>query len=107
VQNCAPVNITAAAPSKRSGKDDLARMKRDQAAFNTLPNMFVGNIDGGGASGGYPHCGTSANTNLIFPDPGASVDQFNTDELSVRVGQTGQCAGSDSTLTNYGSVGVQ
>jgi LysM repeat protein len=68
--------------------------------------MFVGNIDGGGASGGYPHCGTTANTSLIFPDPGGSVDQFNTNELSVRVGPTGQCTVS-GTLTNYGSVGVQ
>jgi hypothetical protein len=69
--------------------------------------MFVGNIGGGGAAGGYPHCGTNANTNLIFPDPGASVDQFNTDELSIRVGPTGQCAGTGSTLSNYGSVGLQ
>jgi hypothetical protein len=69
--------------------------------------MFVGNIDGGGAAGGYPHCGPAANMTLIFPDPGASVDQFDTDDLSIRAGPTGQCAGSGSTLSNYGTVGLQ
>jgi hypothetical protein len=55
--NCAPLTVTGSAGSK-----DF---------MNTLPDMFQGNIFGPNG------CGTKADTDLQFPDPGTDVDQFN------------------------------
>ncbi|PTB58226.1 lytic polysaccharide monooxygenase [Trichoderma harzianum CBS 226.95] len=55
--NCAPLSVTGSGGSK----DFL----------NTLPDMFEGNIFGPGG------CGTASDTDLLFPNPGNDVDQFN------------------------------
>ncbi|KAG4440590.1 hypothetical protein IFR05_003907 [Cadophora sp. M221] len=70
--NCAPITITSGS-TKRSDENELeARnvtqlMERDQAAFSALPDMFVANINNG--------CGTQDSTDLLFPNPGDSVEQ--------------------------------
>jgi hypothetical protein len=72
--NCAPIMITAGS-SKRGDEDELmARnitqlMERDQAAFNSLPDMFVANIP-------VTECTTTEGTDLLFPNLGDSVDYF-------------------------------
>lgn len=69
--NCAPVTITGS-KSKRSEDELMARnvtqlLERDTAAYNALPDMFVANIGTG--------CGTQDSTDLLFPNPGNSVEQ--------------------------------
>jgi hypothetical protein len=72
--NCAPIAITAPA-SKRSDEDELMARnitqlrERDQAAFNSLPDMFVANIP-------TQNCITTEGTDLLFPNLGDSVDYF-------------------------------
>lgn len=53
--NCAPLEVTGSGGSK--------------SHLDTLPDMFVANVGG--------ECGTAADTDLLFPDPGADIDQFN------------------------------
>ncbi|KAI9722981.1 MAG: hypothetical protein M1812_001430 [Candelaria pacifica] len=60
--NCAPISITGAT-SKRAR---FTPYKRDQASFNALPDMFVANIP-------TTVCQTETG-NLLFPDPGKSVE---------------------------------
>jgi hypothetical protein len=87
--NCAPIAITAAS-TKRSDEEELmARnvtqlMERDQAAFNALPDMFTANIGNG--------CGTVSSTDLIFPDPGESVESLGLQTSSALAAPTGNCA---------------
>ncbi|ATZ51833.1 hypothetical protein BCIN_07g03980 [Botrytis cinerea B05.10] len=76
--NCAPVTLTGGS-SKRS---DL--IARDQAAFNALPDMFTANIDNGG-------CSTKDSTDLVFPNPGDSVD-YDEGSTTATAGPTGSCA---------------
>jgi len=70
--NCAPITITSGS-SKRSedveieARNTTQLMERDQAAFSALPDMFVANIKNG--------CGTQDSTDLLFPNPGDSVEQ--------------------------------
>lgn len=67
--NCAPITLTGG--NARRGEDVLeARnatqlVERDQAAFSALPNMFKANIG---------NCVTKEGINLLFPNPGASVE---------------------------------
>jgi hypothetical protein len=69
--NCAPITLTASS-SKRS-EDDLTDgnytmlMERDTTAYNALPDMFTANINNG--------CATISDTDLLFPNPGDSVEQ--------------------------------
>ncbi|KAH8797165.1 glycoside hydrolase [Xylogone sp. PMI_703] len=75
--NCAPITLTG-----RTGSSSLGRRSkgssnaapqlicRDQAAYETLPDMFVANIDNG--------CGTLDSTDLKFPDPGDSLELLGT-----------------------------
>ncbi|TEY83181.1 hypothetical protein BOTCAL_0025g00260 [Botryotinia calthae] len=76
--NCAPVTLTGGS-SKRS---DL--IARDQAAFNALPDMFTANIDNGG-------CSTKDSTDLVFPNPGDSVE-YDEGSTTATAGPTGSCA---------------
>ncbi|KAF8847900.1 hypothetical protein BDZ45DRAFT_306588 [Acephala macrosclerotiorum] len=88
--NCAPVSLTASS-SKRSDEDELmARnytmlMERDTAAFNALPDMFVANINNG--------CGTQDSTDLLFPNPGDSVEQDGTATSTALATPTGTGCG--------------
>ncbi|UKZ72588.1 hypothetical protein TrVFT333_000220 [Trichoderma virens FT-333] len=66
--NCAPLTVTGSGGSK----DFL----------NTLPDMFEANIFGPNG------CGTKADTDLLFPNPGNDVDQFN-GATSAFLGPTG------------------
>ncbi|QSZ33893.1 hypothetical protein DSL72_005467 [Monilinia vaccinii-corymbosi] len=59
--NCAPVTISGSNSTKRS---DL--VERDQAAFSALPDMFVANVGNG--------CGTAESFDVVFPNPGDSVE---------------------------------
>ncbi|KAH8805972.1 hypothetical protein F5884DRAFT_467234 [Xylogone sp. PMI_703] len=87
--NCAPVSITAGS-SKRSPEDEelmarnvTALMERDQAAYDALPDMFVANIGNG--------CGTQDSTDLLFPNPGDSVEQDGLQTSSALAKPTGNC----------------
>ncbi|RDW81898.1 hypothetical protein BP6252_03010 [Coleophoma cylindrospora] len=75
--NCAPVSLTSSS-SKRS-----ELVERDQAAFNALPDMFVANIDNG--------CTTVDSTDLIFPNPGDSLEMDGTATSTALHAPTGTC----------------
>lgn len=64
--NCAPVTVTGGAPN--------------QDAFNKLPDMFVGNIHA--KNGVYDNtagsCTVKESTDLMFPEPGLSVQTIGT-----------------------------
>lgn len=102
--NCAPVTITAAA-GKRSTEDEelMARnitqlMERDQTAFNALPNMFTANIGNG--------CGTADSTDVLFPNPGDSVEQLGLATSSALAKPTGaSCAAAVAGAASGGSSG--
>jgi hypothetical protein len=80
--NCAPISITAGSSSKRSAEME----QRDTAAYNALPNMFVANIGNG--------CGTVDSTDVLFPDPGDSVEQDGLQTSSALSTLTGSSCGS-------------
>jgi len=87
--NCAPITITAASTKRSEEEELMARnvtqlMERDQAAFNALPDMFTANIGNG--------CGTVSSTDLIFPDPGESVESLGLQTSSALAAPTGNCA---------------
>jgi hypothetical protein len=69
--NCGPINLTGGS-SKRDEileeRNTTELIARDQAAFNALPDMFVANVGNG--------CGTVETTDLIFPQPGDSVEKL-------------------------------
>ncbi|TGO08449.1 hypothetical protein BTUL_0209g00150 [Botrytis tulipae] len=76
--NCAPVTLTGGS-SKRS---DL--IARDQAAFSALPDMFTANIGNG--------CGTADSKDVVFPNPGDSVEYDGGSTASATAAPTGSCA---------------
>ncbi|KAH8649689.1 hypothetical protein BGZ60DRAFT_389473 [Tricladium varicosporioides] len=96
--NCAPVTFTAAT-SKRDEEDELTGqnstqiVQRDTAAFNALPNMFVANIKNVGADS----CGTVDSKDVIFPNPGDSVETLAGSTTSDLKAPTGCTAGSGAT----------
>jgi hypothetical protein len=68
--NCAPISITGS--NKRRDEDVLEARNatleaRDLSAYNALPDMFTANIDNDG-------CKTTEPLNLVFPNPGSSVE---------------------------------
>lgn len=77
--NCAPISITGGT-SKRTA--DMVR--RDTAAFDALPDMFVANIGNG--------CGTVDSTDVLFPNPGDSVAKEGQATASALSTPTGSCA---------------
>ncbi|KAK0123781.1 hypothetical protein ONS95_008782 [Cadophora gregata] len=98
--NCAPITLTAGS-SKRSDENELeARnatqlMERDQAAYSSLPDMFIANINNG--------CGTQDSTDLIFPNPGDSLEldgQATSKALATPTGAScGKAVGGGATPT--------
>lgn len=74
--NCGPIDITGSSSKRSEEEDILVRdiaqlMERDQAAYNALPSMFTANIMNIGTDG----CKTLEGVDILFPLPGASVDQ--------------------------------
>ena len=72
--NCAPIVVTGGANKARDLDDEPAY--NSSASFELtardvdLPDMFLANI--GSVSGG---CGTTESTDVLFPDPGKSVQK--------------------------------
>ncbi|KAI9748277.1 MAG: hypothetical protein M4579_007266 [Chaenotheca gracillima] len=64
--NCAPVTFTGGKSKRNESMVEL----RDQSAFDKLPDMFVANIQS------ISKYSTLDSKNVIFPDPGKSVDHF-------------------------------
>ncbi|EFY91792.1 hypothetical protein J3458_001423 [Metarhizium acridum] len=79
--NCAPISVTGSGGSKD--------------ALGTLPDMFVANIGNG--------CGTLANTDLKFPNPGKDLDQFGQQTPAALKGPTGNCAVASGPKPTGGS----
>lgn len=95
--NCAPVTLTGGSSSKRS-EDYEEISKRDQAAYNALPDMFVANIGNG--------CETQDSTDLLFPQPGDSVEQDGLQTSTALASPTGKCqaASAGASPTAGGSA---
>lgn len=98
--NCAPISLTASSSKRSIEEDDLVAnitqlVQRDTAAYDALPDMFVANIGNG--------CGTQDSTDLLFPNPGDSVEKLGTATSSALATPTGSCqavvAGSGSSGT--------
>ncbi|KAL7933988.1 lytic polysaccharide monooxygenase [Trichoderma chlorosporum] len=85
--NCAPLTVTGS-----GGSADF---------LNSLPNMFEANIFGQGG------CGTKADTDLLFPNPGSDVDQFNgaTSAFSGPTGCSSPTVAPTPEPTNGGGSG--
>ncbi|KAK6523728.1 hypothetical protein TWF281_001700 [Arthrobotrys megalospora] len=80
--NCAPINIGG------SGTSD--------ATFNSLPDMFVANIDGAPNNA----CTTKENLDIIFPNPGSNVRVVDDNHFGAA------CDGGPSTPGGSGSAPV-
>lgn len=83
--NCAPITITGGSAKREELeiRNATQLMERDTAAFNALPNMFLANIGNG--------CTTISSTDLLFPDPGQSVEQLGLGTSSALASATGNC----------------
>ncbi|KAI9813043.1 MAG: hypothetical protein M1826_002560 [Phylliscum demangeonii] len=91
--NCARITITASGSTTKMARD-LARpvRRRDQSAFDRLPDMFKANI--GSQSAG---CSTKDSADVNFPNPGQSVDHLGSAAPVPPVGSCGtQASGSGS-----------
>ncbi|KAH6694944.1 hypothetical protein BKA61DRAFT_254707 [Leptodontidium sp. MPI-SDFR-AT-0119] len=92
--NCAPVTLSGGS-SKRSYEDELLGrnatliMERDTAAYNALPDMFIANIGGS--------CKTVDSKDVIFPNPGDSLELDGSQTSSDLAAPTGCAAGSGSS----------
>ncbi|KAI9748335.1 MAG: hypothetical protein M4579_007252 [Chaenotheca gracillima] len=64
--NCAPVTFTGGKSKRNESTVEI----RDQSAFDKLPDMFVANIPT------ISKYSTLDSTNVVFPNPGDSVDHF-------------------------------
>ncbi|MCJ1269738.1 hypothetical protein MMC22_009631 [Lobaria immixta] len=85
--NCAPVTVTAGS-KKRSNKADISKRA------DSFPDMFKANIGNG--------CTTAEGGNVIFPEPGQSVQNLPTFPSKPPVGS---CGTGTSASTNTGSTG--
>ncbi|KAK4155965.1 hypothetical protein C8A00DRAFT_13037 [Chaetomidium leptoderma] len=73
--SCAPIEITGSGGS--------------EAALAALPDMFVANIPSVGGS-----CATPDSTDIEYPNPGKSVDNFSSGTLTPPTGECGGAAGA-------------
>lgn len=95
--NCAPVTITGGS-AKRARSVPVLR--RDQSAYNTLPDMFKANIGNG--------CTTADSKDVDFPNPGSSVEKDGGGAAAPPNGSCGSGAGSgtgSSGSSGSGSYG--
>jgi hypothetical protein len=98
--NCAPITLTGSG-SKREFNEletlDLEPrnatqlIERDINAYNALPDMFVANIGNG--------CGTKDSTDLLFPNPGNSVEQDGLATSSALAAPTGSCQSAAGAIS--------
>lgn len=101
--NCAPIDITAASSKRSEEEENLVRdisqlMERDQAAFNALPDMFTANIK----NIGNDACATKETIDLVFPNPGSSIDKPG---LQANYGPpVGTCVGGSGSSGSSGSA---
>jgi hypothetical protein len=87
--NCAPITLSAGSAKRTAAEDQLVGnltqlVERDQAFFNSLPNMFVANLDGNS-------CGTTEGYDVVFPNPGDSLERFGLATSSVLTAPSGSC----------------
>lgn len=92
--NCAPVAL-----STGSSKRDDTIEARDTTAYDLLPNMFVANIGNG--------CGTVDSTDLLFPDPGNSVEQDGLATKSALSTPSGSACGSAVATSASATAGSE
>ncbi|KAG4035417.1 hypothetical protein MFRU_001g01860 [Monilinia fructicola] len=88
--NCAPVTLSGGATKR----NDL--VERDQAAFDALPDMFVANIGNG--------CGTADSLDLVFPNPGDSVEFDGGATSTATSTPTGSCAAAKGSAKATGGA---
>jgi hypothetical protein len=84
--NCAPITIT-------NGASDLT-------FFNTLPAIFVANLPSLGT------CTTAENYSLLLPNPGTSVEVFNSAADAVSVLGLGTCKAGITTIPSSSSINL-
>lgn len=89
--NCAPVTLSGGS----SKRHEL--IERDQAAYNALPNMFVANIGDG--------CGTADSLDVVFPNPGDSVEFDGGATSTATAAPTGNCAAATGSATSPKTTG--
>ncbi|KAJ8071444.1 hypothetical protein OCU04_001764 [Sclerotinia nivalis] len=89
--NCAPVTLSGGS----SKRHEL--IERDQAAYNALPNMFVANIGDG--------CGTADSLDVVFPNPGDSVEFDGGATSTATAAPTGNCAAATGSATSPKATG--
>lgn len=106
--NCAPVTVTggnggsANATAKRdegSLVDDTIFGKRAGGSLNSLPDMFIANIG---------NCKTNETVDLVFPNPGASVEKLGNPkdlQLTTCPGTLGVSSGGSAGGSSGGSAG--
>ncbi|KAG8529856.1 uncharacterized protein KY384_005337 [Bacidia gigantensis] len=83
--NCALVKITGGASKRDELSGNFTFIPELHERDTSFPDMFKANIGN--------QCTTAEGGPLAFPDPGASVDKFNTDKP---LPPTGSCAGGSS-----------
>ncbi|MCJ1468206.1 hypothetical protein MMC07_006834 [Pseudocyphellaria aurata] len=90
--NCAPITVTAGS-KKRSTNVDITKRA------DSFPDMFKANIGNG--------CTTAEGGNVLFPDPGPSVEKHDTFPSKEPVGScgTGTSASTDGNTGGTGSTG--
>ena len=88
--NCAPIEIGSNSTTKR----DQQLVERDMSAYNALPDIFVANIGG--------TCGTEQSTDLLFPDPGESVERLN--GATTAFAAPTSCTGVTAAASGVGSA---
>jgi len=86
--NCAPITITSGSSKREEleARNTTQLVERDMSAFNALPDMFTANL--AGPSG----CGTVSDTDLIFPNPGDSLERLGLATSSALAAPTGPCS---------------
>ncbi|CAD6443655.1 6ddf54f6-8b80-4546-8d99-e3ab49dc815f [Sclerotinia trifoliorum] len=89
--NCAPVTLSGGS----SKRHEL--IERDQAAYKALPNMFVANIGDG--------CGTADSLDVVFPNPGDSVEFDGGATSTATAAPTGNCAAATGSATSPKTTG--
>lgn len=91
--NCAPITIGGGV-----AKRDARAMRRSQAAFDKLPEIFKANIGNG--------CATKEGIDYAFPDPGESVERLGTEDPVLVGGSCGQSSSPAASVPAAVSVSV-